>query len=88
MKSEFSVGADKNSSVLRCFSAFLWARKEHDIFTKILLSEVYSQVIEEKDGAYPVDIAALDPATSLYKAIQEGIRGGQDYPQGGLALTQ
>jgi len=69
MKGEFSAGADKNASVLKCFSAFLWVRKEHEVFTKILLGEVYSQVIEEKDGAYPVDIAALDPGTSLYKAI-------------------
>ena len=69
MKGEFSVGADKNASVLRCFSAFLWARKEHEIFTKILLGEVYSQVIEDKDGPYPIDIAALDQGTSLYKAI-------------------
>lgn len=88
MKGEFSVGADKNASVLKCFSAYLWCRKEHEILTKILLGEVYSEVIEQKDGAYPVDIAALDSATSLYKAIQEGIRGSQDYPQGGLALTQ
>lgn len=88
MKGELSAGSDKNSGVLRCFAAYLWSRKEHEVLTKILLGEVYGQVIEEKDGAYPIDIAALDPGTSLYKAIQEGIRGNQDYPQGGLALTQ
>ena len=43
--------------------------------------------MEERDGAYPVDIATLDPGTSLYKAIQEGVRGSQEYPLGGLALT-
>lgn len=34
-----------------------------------------------------MDIAALDPGTSLYKAIAEGVRGSQDYPMGGLALA-
>jgi len=47
MKGEFSAGADKNSSVLRCFAAYLWSRKEHEIFTKIVLGEVYAQVIDK-----------------------------------------
>jgi hypothetical protein len=53
---------------------------------KIILAEAYHDVMAEKDGAHPPEITALDPGSSLYKAIQEGTRGSPDYPSS-LALT-
>ena len=87
MKAEFSPTADKNSATLKCFAAYLWGRGDHEVLKKIVLEEVYHDVLTEKDGAYPVDITALDPGTTLYKAIQEGTRGSADYPSGALALA-
>ena len=44
MKSEFQAAQGeqyKNSAVLKCFSAYLWIRGEHEVLKKLLLSEVY-----------------------------------------------
>lgn len=88
MKAEFGANVPSlNNALLKCFQAYLWVRNELEALKKILLSEAYHEVIA-KDGGHPDQIAALDPNTSLFKAILDGMRGSQDYPTGGLLLTQ
>lgn len=69
MKNEFSGPIDRNTLSLKCFQAYHWYRNEHEILKRILLAEAYHDVLSEKEGGYPADITALDPSTSLYKAI-------------------
>lgn len=70
MKSEFSGPIDRNTLGLKCYAAYQWYRNEHDILKRILLAEAYHDVLSGKeDGVYPSDITALDPSTSLFKAI-------------------
>ena len=89
MKSEFSGPAARNSLGLKCYAAYQWYRNEHDVLKRLLLAEAYHDVLSGKeDGAYPADITALDPSTSLFKAIQEGVRGNQDYPASQLTLSE
>ena len=89
MKSEFYTVDKKNDHALKCYGSYLWQRNELETLKKIVLAEAYSDVIADKgkEGGHPSDIGALEPTSSLYKAILEGIRGGQDFPQRGLALN-
>ena len=80
MKSEFYTVDKKNDHALKCYGSYLWQRNELETLKKIVLAEAYSDIIADKEGGHPSDIGALEPASSLHKAIQEGIRGGQDFP--------
>ena len=81
MKSEFGNHAEKYSSILRCFAAYMWYKSEQEIFKKITLAEAYHDVMQDKDTEYPSDITSLDPQTSLFKAMVTAFRGNNDYPQ-------
>ena len=87
MKSEFYTVEKKNDNALKCYGSYLWQRNELEILKMIVLAEAYSDIIAYKEGGHPSDIGALEQTSSLHKAIQEGIRGEQDFPEWGLAFS-
>lgn len=88
MKSEFDGPINNNNLGLKCFQGSLWYRQEREMLKRILLAEAYHDVLSEKEGVFPSDISALDPTSSLYKAIHDGVRGNPDYPSQHLVMTQ
>lgn len=45
MKTEFGNHPDRYSSILKCFSAYMWYKADQEIFKKILLAEAYHDVM-------------------------------------------
>lgn len=68
---------------MKCLASELWVKKEHEILKRFVLSEAYSQSIPDKSS-----IEDLNKESSLYIAIQNAFRGGDDYPyDSNLVLT-
>ena len=74
-KKEFSsFGQRTTSEHLRCFAAYLWTKKEHEILKKYVLAEAYLEVLKDS-------LESLAAESSLMKAMQGSFRGNDDYPQ-------
>lgn len=85
-KEEFNSESNKSSktSFMKCLASELWQKKEHEILKRFVLKQAYTQNVPDKST-----IEELNKESSLYIAMQNSFRGGDDYPNdSNLVLTQ
>ena len=84
-KTDFVREQGKNERPqLKCIASELWIRGEMETLKKFVLAEAFKQVQPDVQ-----DISKLNTESSLYIAMQNSFRGGDDYPKdSNLVLTE
>ena len=60
---------------MKCLASELWIKNEQEILKRLVLKQAYTQNVPDKSS-----IEDLVKESSLYIALQNSFRGGDDYP--------